>query len=539
MPSPIRRRCPLSLEALEDRLAPATFTVTTTDDAGAGSLRDAILAANAAAGPDAIEFDIAGMGVRTINLASALPAITGQVAIKGHTQPGFLTFPLIELNGTGAGAGSHGLVVNAAATFTVIRGLIINRFDGDGIQIRANNCNVATCFIGTDGTGAVDLGNNGNGVRIFGGADNVTVGGNTIGLGNLISGNDLSGVVISSPGTTGNKVQGNFIGTAANGTSDLGNTDMGVLVTEGASGNFIGGTTTPAGNVISGNNFYGVHITGNGTNGNTVRGNLIGTDRHGTAGIGNGFIGVRITQGASDNVIGGTIAGSRNVISGNFNAGVGINDPGTSGNLVQGNFIGTDISGTLDLGNLGFGLGITDGATNNLVGGTTNTRPEHHLWEQRRWRRYQRHTDHRQQVAGELHRHRCDRRSGPPQSLQRGHDLECRWKCSRRLGRHGAEHYLRQWRQRRPDHGDRCRGKQSPRQLHRHQLGWVRRDSQRGRRRLNRGRGCEQHRRRHGGRRAEHHLRQLQQWWSSDPWRGHGRQRRSGKLYRHRQDRRP
>src|SRR5688500_13467228 len=120
---PVRAR--LFVESLEDRLAPATFNVTTTNDAGAGSLRAVILAANAAVGADAIEFDIAGAGVRTINLASALPAITGQVAIKGHTQPGFFTFPLIELNGTGAGVGAHGLVVNAAATGTVVRGLII------------------------------------------------------------------------------------------------------------------------------------------------------------------------------------------------------------------------------------------------------------------------------------------------------------------------------------------------------------------------------------------------------------------------------
>ena len=93
MHSAFIRRSRLSLESLEDRLAPATFTVTTTADAGAGSLRAAITAANASAGADSIEFDIPGAGVRTINLASALPAITGQVTIKGPRSPAFSPSP--------------------------------------------------------------------------------------------------------------------------------------------------------------------------------------------------------------------------------------------------------------------------------------------------------------------------------------------------------------------------------------------------------------------------------------------------------------
>ena len=366
MPSSLRRRSPLSLEALEDRLAPAIFTVTTTNDNGAGSLRDAILAANAAAGPDAIEFDIAGMGVRTIDLASALPAITGQVAIKGPTQPGFFTFPLIELNGTGAGAGAHGLVVNAAATFTAIRGIIINRFDGDGIRIRASNCRVETCFIGTDGTGAADLGNGGNGVHILGGADGVSVGGNTIGLGNLISGNDLSGVVIAGPGTTGNKVQGNFIGTAADGTTPLAN-NQGISIESGAAGNVVGGTAASAGNVISGNTFSGVSMVGDGTTGNAVRGNYIGTDRTGELPLGNGGSGVSAFNGANGNTIGGTSVGARNVISANAFTGVGL--VGTDANVVQGNYIGIASDGITPLGNAQHGISIGSG-TGNVIGGT-------------------------------------------------------------------------------------------------------------------------------------------------------------------------
>ena len=86
-PRPSRR---LTLEALEGRLAPATFTVTTTKDSGAGSLRAAILSANATPGPDAVAFNIAGGGVKTITLAGALPAVTGKLTINGASQPGFV-----------------------------------------------------------------------------------------------------------------------------------------------------------------------------------------------------------------------------------------------------------------------------------------------------------------------------------------------------------------------------------------------------------------------------------------------------------------
>ena len=104
MARPFPVRFAPSLVQLEDRLAPAIFAVTTNADAGAGSLRQALLSANAAPGADSIEFNIPAAGVQTINLASALPAITGTVAIKGQTQPGFVASPLIELNGLGAGA---------------------------------------------------------------------------------------------------------------------------------------------------------------------------------------------------------------------------------------------------------------------------------------------------------------------------------------------------------------------------------------------------------------------------------------------------
>src|SRR5258708_21726672 len=91
------------VETLEDRCVPSTFTVTNTSDSGTGSLRQAIMDANGAAGADTIAFSISGSGVHTISPSSALPDITDTVAIDGTTQPGYAGAPLIELNGASAG----------------------------------------------------------------------------------------------------------------------------------------------------------------------------------------------------------------------------------------------------------------------------------------------------------------------------------------------------------------------------------------------------------------------------------------------------
>src|SRR5947209_1999009 len=89
----------------------ATFTVTNTNDSGAGSLRQAILDANANPGLDTIAFNIPGAGVQTISPASVLPTITDSVIIDGYSQPGssantdpngFNGTLLIELSGAAA-----------------------------------------------------------------------------------------------------------------------------------------------------------------------------------------------------------------------------------------------------------------------------------------------------------------------------------------------------------------------------------------------------------------------------------------------------
>ena len=163
-------------------------------------------------------------------------------------------------------------------------------------------------------------------------------------------------------------MQGNLIGTDNDGSGRLGNAS-GVTVSSAASGNVIGGTEAGSGNVISGNLLFGVVLEGAGTTGNQVEGNLIGTDKDG-AGVLYNITGVMIGSGASANVIGGTAPEARNVISGNKLFGVLITDTGTTGNLIEGNSIGTAKDGASALGNTSAGVRID--ADDNVVGGTAS-----------------------------------------------------------------------------------------------------------------------------------------------------------------------
>jgi CSLREA domain-containing protein len=245
-----------------------------------------------------------------------------------------------------SGNGSGGISINEAASANLIIGN----------------------FIGTDKTGTLPLENNWCGVFLGSGSNNNIIGGTQAGAGNLISANIDAGVKIADPDTTGNVVQGNFIGTDVTGKVALGNSGPGVNVEGGASGNLIGGTGANTGNLISGNRDSGVRIANAGTEGNKVQGNLIGTDINGTGPLGNGYIGIQVTDGAADNLIGGTEDGARNVISGNNFAGVAIAGNGTTGNTVQGNYIGTDRDGSVALANV-IGVLIVGDATGNLIGG--------------------------------------------------------------------------------------------------------------------------------------------------------------------------
>ena len=346
-----------------------TFTVTITNDSGSGSFRQAIMDANVHTGYDTIAFSI-GSGVQTIMPLSALPTITDPVCIDGTTQPGFTGSPVIELNGNNAGGG-HGLEVTAGNS--TIRGLVINRFGNSGIVLQANGGNhVEGNYIGTSVSGTIGMGNGNNGVAILNAVGNI-IGGVATASRNVISDNDGNGVIISGGGATGNRVVGNYIGTDATGTAQLGNLSDGVFI-NGASNNIIGGVEAGAGNVISGNGVTSVNANSDGIDigggfANIVQGNFIGTSHTGTSVIPNSGTGVHIVN-SPNNIIGGITHGSGNMISGNRQHGIRIWQGGATGNIVQGNFIGTDTTGTLALGNLVNGVLLS--APNNAIGGTTS-----------------------------------------------------------------------------------------------------------------------------------------------------------------------
>src|SRR5262245_1202966 len=212
----------------------STIVVDNTVDPGDGvcaspgcTLREAITAANANPGADIINFNIAGAGVHTITPTSALPDITDAVTIDGYTQPGASANTLavgdnavLLIELNGTSAGPFGTSgLRLTSDGSLVRGLVINRF-----------------------------------------AD--------------------SGIFISD--AVGNVIEGNFIGTNAAGTADLGNAYRGVSIIASDS-NLVGGPMPSARNVISGNGFYGVWISGLEGSDNAIKGNYIGTDRNGTA----------------------------------------------------------------------------------------------------------------------------------------------------------------------------------------------------------------------------------------------------------------
>ena len=231
----------------------------------------------------------------------------------------------------------------------------------------SNSNKVPGNIIGLNPPGTAAIGNQFEGIAIFGGASSNIIGGTTNASPNSISGNIGSGISISGAGTKTNKVQHNFIGTNLNGTAAFPN-NAGVQIFGGATSNMIGGASAPMRNVISGNNYQGVAISGTGTKSNTVAGNFIGTNNLGTAALPNTAAGVSIFLGAQANIIGGATAASRNVISGNLNQGVTLSDSGTKMNQIVSNYIGLNAGGTAAIPNSWSGVDIFTGAASNTIG---------------------------------------------------------------------------------------------------------------------------------------------------------------------------
>jgi hypothetical protein len=350
-----------------------TYTVTSTADSGAGTLRQAILDANANPGADTIAFNITGTGPHTIAPATALDAITDPVTIDGYTQPGssqntnpvgqgLNTVLQIEIDGTSAPG--NGLAVKAQNV--TIRGLAINRFsvyqiETDGMT-NTSHFAVEGCFIGTTPDGLQAIGGPGNGID----ATNLDfrIGGLTPAARNLIArANLLRG---------GGVVEGNLIGTDATGLR----TPAGValsgkgLYLYNSQPITVGGTDPNAANVVAGFD-EGMRIE---TPNATIQGNYFGVDAAQTGVIPSGSTGIVVilTGGTNNSKIGGTAPGEGNVIGG-FDTGLNLG----KAVVFQGNFVGTDTTATKNFGNRsvgvlaqGFGLevgGVEPGEANVIA----------------------------------------------------------------------------------------------------------------------------------------------------------------------------
>ncbi|MEO8457376.1 MAG: CSLREA domain-containing protein [Chloroflexota bacterium] len=390
------------------------------------SLRAAIQQATVLANNNSFTIRFDGIGsqgnIPTIKPTSPLPPIVFLASIDGTTSPA----GRVELDGSIAGSNNVGGLLFLSAGDTV-KGLAINRFSGVGMLIIGGSATVSNTFVGIDKIGNAAAANGNDGIIIQGGGNNTigpnnvlagnpspttgTTGGaaleiiassnnsvivNTIGRnisgttalpqvrgvyihssgtnntiggtgnGNLIAGANANGagVQISDSGTTGNTVSGNFIGT------NLPNV-IGVQIDNGATGNTIGGGGSSARNVISGNSRSGIVITGTDTTGNVASGNYIGVDQFGKDAQANAVNGVEISAGAHDNTIGGTDAGTRNVISGNTITGISVTGETSDGNVIVGNYIGLAADGAAALYNNVNGIFVAQGADNTQIGGTS------------------------------------------------------------------------------------------------------------------------------------------------------------------------
>ena len=309
-------------------------------------------------------------GVWTISPGSVLPSISaGSLVLDATTQPGYATTPVVEIDGSSTGAGGDGF--RLLATDVTIRGFAINRFPGDGIEVDTTGSGAVIVgnHIGLDASGLIDRGNGMHGIDLQSGSTGSTVGGTAAADRNVISGNGSEGIIVL--GSDGNTIIGNYIGTDATGNAPMPNANDGIHVATGAANNVFG--QAGAGNVISGNGDDGIEID-DVSSGNLIQANTIGLGADGTTEVANGRYGVVLYNGANTTLIGGSGAGEGNIISGNGLHGItldGNSNAATTGNIIAGNLIGTDITGLLEKGNGGAGIYFFGGVNNTTVGGAT------------------------------------------------------------------------------------------------------------------------------------------------------------------------
>lgn len=263
--------------------------------------------------------------------------------------------------------GGHGVQVIDSPFNTIGDAAGPNLISGNasnGVHIQgalATGNRVEHNFVGVNITGTTAVANGRDGVGLLG-----TIG-NNVGPGrNIISGNARDGIRLSA-NSQSNRIEGNLIGLSTNGTSRLPNVGDGVYVTN-AQANSIGGILITNRNYISGNHGSGVVLAGEPAVQNVVAGNYIGTAVNGSSAASNRLGGIRI-DGARSNVIGSSSAFGLNLVSGNGSQGILLTGSAAY-NRVEGNFIGTDLSGTLSLANRGPGILLAAGASQNTIGGT-------------------------------------------------------------------------------------------------------------------------------------------------------------------------
>ena len=327
------------------------YTVVNTNDAGVGSLRQAILDANTNPGPDGIFFQIPGDGLHVITPESELPILTGPTIVTGLTEEGSScsSWPptlRVVIDGFQAGPDANGL--RLLGDDSLVAGLVVRNFTGYGIDIQNNENALVRCnFIGTSADGMTALPNAAGGIRVFSSV-NSEIGGTLVSHRNLISGNGGAGVDLAgdSPGT---EMIGNYIGTEATGMAALPNITG---VRSNSPDVTIGGPAPASGNLISGNS-TGILVFGINASGNLIFGNRIGLDAEGEPTLGNGT-GIAVNAGASATLVGSTLEGLGNEIAGNTGNGVLLfNDDTTLGNTIRGNSIH-------DNGGLGIALSGSD-----------------------------------------------------------------------------------------------------------------------------------------------------------------------------------
>jgi titin len=349
----------------------AVFTVTTTSDAGAGSLREAINAANSnAMDADSIKFNIptsdlnfnATTGVFTITLLSVLPTINSiSVVIDGTSQPGNTNpnGPEIQIKS------NLNLLYAFCFPFSggVAKGFIINGFQAGIIITKylsypSGSCIISDCYIGVNhNASAAD--SNDIGIAIVGGPS-----GNMI-KNNILSGNYTAGIAIRNAAS--NTIQGNKIGVDRMGTNIISNY-YGIAL-DSASYTTIGGNDTTKRNIISGNRYAGIAINNPTSFNNTIQGNYIGINKYGLTPADSlpNYYGIAINN-SHNNVIGGSTNSERNIISGNKEGGIAIMGVSSTQNSIKGNYIGTNILANDTIAN-GNGV-LISGSSLNTIGGS-------------------------------------------------------------------------------------------------------------------------------------------------------------------------